>query len=524
MKEAINTNVLVIDDEEMVRDNIKDILVPPGQNPEEDAIDKASSILFDEPQTVLEPRNSNIPDFTVDTASNGMEGAGKVKQAVSEGKPYAVIFLDMRMPGWDGLETAMEIRKHDKKAEIIFITAYSDRSIQEIVNQAGQNVGYHCKPYATEEITQLATKAVTDYNKLRNLEQLIEVIASINLDEHQLRSVLQNILDQLATYIETDMALLGKLHQDHTYEKIFSIGPVEEEINIDELISLVQSVEIPKEEEVIQVDEVVLAQMEDYTIFAILNHQEKLKTEKLYLLRLYVLNAAKAIRNAELHEKMLQKEKLSAVGNAVSMVMHDLRSPIKNIPLLTDLLREDDIESEYLDMIDESADQASEIFDDFLDFLRKSPVEKKPVDVTEIVHEGIKLAESRSEQHDIEILTDIPGALKVHGDESKLKRTVMNLVHNAMEVLKNTKIEDPQIRILAHQNNNGKTILRVRDNGPGIPSNILKTLFEPFVTEQKSTGTGLGLAIVKQYVTAHGGTIDVENDNGALFTVTLPDT
>ena len=97
-----------------------------------------------------------------------------MRRAVEQGRPYAVIFLDMRMPGMNGLETAIEIRKHDVKAEIVFITAYSDCTIEEIVEQAGQNVGYHCKPYASEEIIQIATKAVTDYNKLRNLEKLIE--------------------------------------------------------------------------------------------------------------------------------------------------------------------------------------------------------------------------------------------------------------------------------------------------------------------------------------------------------------
>ena len=64
--------------------------------------------------------------------------------------------------------------------------------------------------------------------------------------------------------------------------------------------------------------------------------------------------------------------------------------------------------------------------------------------------------------------------------------------------------------------------ITIRDNGPGIHPEITKTLFEPFVTKQKSNGTGLGLAIVKQYIIAHGGEIKVENDHGAVFTITLP--
>jgi two-component system, NtrC family, sensor kinase len=523
MKEAANTTVLVIDDEEMVRDNIEEILVPRKSSPQSESVDEAASILFDTPVVALQAaRASNIPNFTVHKASNGMEGVEMVKRSVATGSPYAVIFLDMRMPGWDGMETAQQIRKYDNKAEIIFVTAFSDRSIDDIVAKAGQNVGYHCKPYASEEITQLATKAVTDYNKLRNLEKLIEAISSISLDENHLNSLLQNVLDQLATYVETDMALLGKLHDNQVYEKIFAIGSIEGKINLQELIDRVKSADIA-DGEVVQLDEVVLARLDNYTIFAILKKEEKLKTEKLYLLKLFVLNAAKAIRNAELREKLLQKEKLSAVGKAMSMVMHDLRSPIKNIKALTDMMRQDNVQSEWLDMIDECGTQASEIFEDFLDFIKETPAKRSTVNIARIVEDGIRLAKNRNDTSLVAIHNNIPVDLTVSGDESKLKRSVMNLVNNAMDALVDHKIANPRIDIEAGKDKGGKNmVITIRDNGNGIPPEIGKTLFEPFITKHKTNGTGLGLAIVKQYITAHGGTIGVENDKGAVFTILLP--
>ncbi len=408
------------------------------------------------------------------------------------------------------------------KAEIIFVTAFSDRSIDDIIARAGQNVGYHCKPYASEEITQLATKAVTDYNKLRNLEKLIEAISSISIEEGHLNSLLRNILDQLVTYVETDMALLGKLHEDYVYEKIFSIGPIEEKINVDELISRIKSTSIG-DGDVLQFDDMVLARLDNYTIFAALKKDQKLKTEKLYLLQLFVLNAAKAIHNAELRETLLQKEKLSAVGKAVSMMMHDLRSPIKNIKACTNLMREEYPESDLLDMIDQCGEQASEIFEDFLDFIKETPVKKLPVNLSKITGEGIKLAEHRNIDGKVSIHKNLADNLVVAGDESKLKRVIMNLVSNAIEALLDHKIIDPRIDISAKANKDlREVIITVRDNGLGIPPDIIKTLFDPFVTKKKANGTGLGLAIVKQYITAHGGQIKVENDTGAVFTINLP--
>lgn len=523
MRETANTSVLVIDDEEIVRDNIEEILIPRKASAESVSMDLAASVLFDAPSdNLLTPRSSHIPNFTVHKASNGMEGLELVKKSVKEGRPYAVIFLDMRMPGWDGMETAEQIRKYDSKAEIIFVTAFSDRSIDDIIARAGQNVGYHCKPYAAEEITQLATKAVTDYNKLRNLEKLIEAISLISLEEQHLNSLLRNILDQLATYVDTDMALLGKLHEGYVYEKIFSIGAVEEKINLEKLIARVKTSPL-LDEEVVQFDDVVFARLDNYTIFAVLKKQEKLKTEKLYLLRLFVLNAAKAIHNAELREKLLQKEKLSAIGNAVSMMMHDLRSPIKNIKVLTDLMREDHPNNEWLDMIDECGVQASGIFEDFLDFIKETPVKKLPVNLDKVIEEGIQLAEAKNNGGKVTIRQEGESKLFVNGDESKLKRSVMNLVSNAIDALLDNKTNNPCIHVAVATDKAAQlAVLTVRDNGPGIPQEIIKTLFEPFVTKRKANGTGLGLAIVKQYIIAHGGAIHVENKNGAVFTITLP--
>src|SRR5207247_4276737 len=134
----------------------------------------------------------------------------------------------------------------------------------------------------------------------------------------------------------------------------------------DELISRIKSTSIG-DGDVLQFDDMVLARLDNYTIFAALKKDQKLKTEKLYLLQLFVLNAAKAIHNAELRETLLQKEKLSAVGKAVSMMMHDVRSPIKNIRVLSDMMLLELPQNEYDDMTAECGVQASAFIHYYID-------------------------------------------------------------------------------------------------------------------------------------------------------------
>jgi len=521
-KEMMNTRVLVIDDEESVRDSIEEILVPPIVRQNEKVM-TASRILFDDDddeKVVLPARSSQIPVFSVDKAANGRQGLEKINQSIIANNPYSVIFLDMRMPGWDGLETALRIREVDIKAEIIIVTAYTDRSIEEIVAKAGQNVGYHCKPYAAEEILQLATKGVNDYHKLRNLEKLILLIASINVSEPHLNSLLQNILDQLAMYIGSDTAILGKLLHNNRYQKLYSIGAVEKKVNIHKISEIIASSKFDQEE-VEQIDEVVFVKLDGYSIFILVDNALHLKTEKLYLLKLFVQSAAKAIKNVQLHEELIQKEKLSAVGKALGMLMHDLRSPIKNIPILTSLIRQEGGSGELLDMIDLCGVQASEIFEDFLDFLSEAPLILQPIAIGPLIKNCVKAIRKANQENGVSIHEDIAPGLFIQGDLSKLRRVIMNLLNNAVESLQTHSVEEPTINITVKQEE-GMAIIIIKDNGRGIPDKIIGNLFEAFVTADKSNGTGLGLTIVKQYITAHGGTIMAENNHGAQFTIQLP--
>ncbi|KOR29806.1 hypothetical protein TI03_01385, partial [Achromatium sp. WMS1] len=156
---SLNTRILIIDDEEAVRENFRNFLQTPNDNQHRSLHDAAAS-LFGDTQDIQSDLNTNRCTFIIDEAENGKRGFEMVKQAVNEGRPYATVFCDMRMPIWDGVETIRHIRTVDTRVGIIVITAYSDYDVATIIRAAGADVGYFVKPFSHDEVLQMATRSV----------------------------------------------------------------------------------------------------------------------------------------------------------------------------------------------------------------------------------------------------------------------------------------------------------------------------------------------------------------------------
>ncbi len=520
MNEQLNTRILVIDDEEAIRDSFREILLPKARD--YSGLSDASDSLFGSSGPVS--RGTELFDFKLDEAADGGVGVEKVREAVSAGAPYAAIFVDMRMPGRDGLETVQQIRQIDGRAEIIFITAYSDHSIEEVVDRAGANVGYHTKPFAPEEIRQLATKAVYEWNKTRNLESLIAIISDLRATQSQLDLLLNNVLHQVAELVGSGSALIAFRGQDSRYRKHIGIGRLADDAVAEQYLSTLP--EVP-EGEVVQGDESIYFPMHKYGVVALFENSERaLNNDRVYMVRLFLEQAAQAIDNAELQEELIRNEKLSAVGQGINMVAHDLRSPLGNIISLVELVKMSDDEPEevprYLDLIKQSAENAVTIVTDILDFTRNTEVEKQRVAASQLIRRVVDDAARRETETQVRIEAADSEGVEVLCDFSKMQRVLSNLVRNSAEALTNARAVDPMVSIGA-ETRGGVTHFVVSDNGPGLPEEVRSRLFVPFVTQGKNAGNGLGLAIVKRFVDAHGGTIEVQTGAaGTTFDIALP--
>lgn len=509
MSDEFNTRLLIVDDEELVRDSFREIFRPSRADAE--ALSAAEAALFDDVPAI--PRDVDRLDFETHFAENGPRALGLVRAAADEGRPFAVIFLDMRMPGWDGLETAERIRAIDQHAEIVFITAFSDHTIEDIVERAGANVGYRCKPFAPEEIRQLATKCVYDWNKLRSLERLIHLTSSLSAHASAVDVLLSNVLHQVTEWLGASSSLLIALEPGGP-RPLNATGKM---CSAEVSRAALRWVERLDRREVCRADGLVYFPLAEYAIATIIEDGTDLRTEKLYLLRLFLQHAAVALENARLSVELLRAQKLSAVGSALSQVVHDLKQPLSVIQLAA-LVARDETDEVVRDAAFASMQSASETMagyvNDLLDFTANAQVHPAEHAVhellTDVARETARAARDAAVAVDEATRVD----LRFDFDARKLRRVLVNLVVNALEAMREARTPGARVGLGASVDERGRVCVTVRDNGPGIPQAIAATAFEPFVTHGKAHGTGLGLAIARQIVEAHGGTIRFESAPG----------
>jgi len=228
-----------------------------------------------------------------------------------------------------------------------------------------------------------------------------------------------------------------------------------------------------------------------------------------------------AIRNDITHQKDLSKklvesERLSAIGELSARVAHDIRNPlsvIKNsLGNLKLLKNEPEKVNNTIDRCDRAVDRIAHQIDGVMGFLKDSPLEMNRLSLLKIIESAIMGIQVNEE---IKIILPINDSF-ILGDKIKLESLFYNLIINAIQKFKSNGI----ITIKSFEESKNKIVITVSDDGEGIPKNYLKSIFEPLITT-KQHGTGLGLASCKKIVEQHGGTISASNDP-VTFTIILP--
>ncbi len=161
-----NNRILIVDDNQAIHADIRKILCP-AVNESAAALEALEAELLGGTTTVIRP---TAPTFALDSAYQGQEGLALVQKALKENRPYALAFVDVRMPpGWDGVETTLELWKVDPDLQIVICTAYSDYSWDDMLARIGgsDRLVILKKPFDTIEVLQLANALSEKWNLVR---------------------------------------------------------------------------------------------------------------------------------------------------------------------------------------------------------------------------------------------------------------------------------------------------------------------------------------------------------------------
>ncbi|MFQ5767477.1 MAG: nitrogen regulation protein NR(II), partial [Acidobacteriota bacterium] len=227
-----------------------------------------------------------------------------------------------------------------------------------------------------------------------------------------------------------------------------------------------------------------------------------------------------------MEQKLLQNERLAAVGLLASGVAHEINTPLAGISsyaemLVSDLPAEDSVR-EILERIQKQSWRASNIANSLLNFSRGDGHDLEDVDLNEIVEETLALfgPQLKGRNVSIDFKPAPAGRPSVRGHRGRLQQVLLNLLLNARDAMGEGGCIMVSTRVAGEE-----TVLEVRDTGNGIAHEDLERIYDPFFTTKKrGRGTGLGLSISYRIVQDHGGFIDVDSrpGQGSCFRVRLP--
>ena len=212
----------------------------------------------------------------------------------------------------------------------------------------------------------------------------------------------------------------------------------------------------------------------------------------------------------KLRDQLVHSERLSAVGEVVAGVAHEINNPLQTIIGCVELMIEEQRAAGHqrdLDLVRREASRAGQIVRNLLAFVRRSSPDRSPADLNQIARAVASLREDHLSQRNISLKLELhPGVLAVLVNRDEIQQVVLNLVSNAEHALGQTA---GTITIRTNAGEHAH-ILQVADTGPGISAELRGRVFEPFfTTKEVGQGTGLGLSIALGVAAAHGGTLEL---------------
>jgi PAS domain S-box-containing protein len=571
--------ILLVDDSPAIHQDFRKILIDPLAN----ALSEDEAELFGES---CSPAVATGPTLQIDSAHQGAEALALVQRAQAEGHPYAMAFMDVRMPpGWDGIETTARIWGVDPDLQVVVCTAYSDYSREEMLEKLGRSDRLLIlkKPFDTVEVLQLVTALTEKWRLTRQVRQHVqELEQTVSHRTEQLRSS----EDRYRLITENAADLVGLvtpearwLYRSPSFQRL--LGHTAEELSNLSLLDLIA----PEDQANVTA-----------SLHECLQRDVRLTCE----FRIRPCNGAWAtmeahvspFRNArgavegilvvtrditerrKLELQLRQAQKLESIGQLAAGIAHEINTPLQfigdNLRFLDDSFRDlDPVLQMCIDLVAVAENGAipsallasaratlaaaspdylraeipkatrdtlagvqrtSKIVQAMKTFSHPGSTEKILVDLREAIESTLTV--SHSEWREVaEVVTEFdPELPAVPLLAAEFNQALLNLIVNASHAIADAIAADPArgkgVLTVTTRHSGDFAEVRIRDNGTGIPVHVQDRIFDPFfTTKPMGKGTGQGLPIARSVVVEqHGGTLEFETTPGCgtVFFIRVP--
>ncbi len=474
-----------------------------------------------------------------------------------------LLLVDIRMPEVDGFDVISRAKIVQPDIAVLVMTGFG--TVETAIRALRQGVdGLLLKPFERgDELAQAVRQAISDNQRKRDaarvqaLRPLFNVTESLfaETDQNKLLALIASAIrehlncanvayyrvgDDTVTAVaqvgnalpieddQTAVELIRRVAEDKNPMIIHAAGPGEPEAqSLLSKVGLVSAILIPVPRT--DTNSVLFAGRDssgaqfrgaDLELFFVLARQAVVAMENA---RLYADLRDTLRRVEESQQALLRAEKMAAAGRLTASIAHEVNNPLQSVQNCLHLAGREDLpdekRKEYFELARTELDRLMKTMQRMLEFYRPGTARVEHVDVLELLKHVMSLTSQQLSQRNISLNADLPESLpSIYAVSGQIQQVFINLILNAHDAMPS----GGELKVTA-QALNGGVELTFSDSGPGIPADRRNNIFEPFFST-KDGGTGLGLTVSYNIVTAHGGTLDLEDrdEPGACFRLFLP--
>jgi signal transduction histidine kinase/CheY-like chemotaxis protein len=568
-----NRRVLLVDDQASIHEDFRKILSAPASTT---GLDADEALLFGSP-TSADP----LIRFEMDSAFQGAEGLERVRAAHLAGLPYAMAFIDMRMPpGWDGVETAERLWLEEPRLQIVFCTAYSDTSWTEVSTRldARDRLLILKKPFDPIEVRQLANALTTKWQMTERaafkMSSLEEAVAERTRELEQSREMFKLMAESTNAVPFT----LDLTHGCFTYigaQGVAASGVPEarwmQPGGLDIVIPRATNPEVRQ-----RFDDCANGPFEFVTA---LSQGNGVRSEMRWTGTCETISGAKVLRGLMLDITELRRlgrelaaaQKLESVGRLAAGVAHEINTPVQFVSDSVHFVRtamadmaavirayrdlkdaakssgdvaatvrivENAEKAADLDYILENAprsldtsieglDRIATIVRSMKEFAYPDQAHKTPADLNQAIRSTLVVAHNEY-KFVAQLSTEFGELPPVPCYLGEINQVILNLLVNASHAISDVVKDSGSLgKLMVRTRLDGDVVeISIADSGTGIPEAARDKIFDPFFTTKEiGKGTGQGLAMAHSVIVKkHSGTLRFETECGVgtTFFIRLP--